>query len=41
MSVKGVCSKLLADLDEDIFEYFVGTLKEYRNGGPDLDADVC
>ena len=40
MSVKDVCSELLEDLDEDIFEYIVGALEDYRCGGPDqADAD--
>jgi ATP-binding cassette subfamily F protein 3 len=39
MSVKDVCSELLKDLDEDIFEYIVGALEEYQSSGKDGDAD--
>lgn len=36
MSVRDVCTELLPDLDEDIFEYIVGALEEFQS---DADAD--
>ena len=35
-SVQQVCTELLPDLDEDIFDYIVGALEEFQN---DSDAD--
>mmetsp|Transcript_30482 Transcript_30482/g.73134 ORF Transcript_30482/g.73134 Transcript_30482/m.73134 type:complete len:749 (-) Transcript_30482:30-2276(-) len=37
-NVREVCTELLPDLDEDIFDYIVGALEEFQ-GDPDADAE--
>jgi len=39
MSVKDVCTELLRDLDEDIFEYIVSALEEFQSNASSSDDD--